>query len=364
MGKLLAYKNQLRVVGLASVLLIALQQVNVEVPYFISSQGQLLPIREWTLSGAQTGDLKSSFKDNRTGKLTSYAVSAFQRGNEARLSLHPRVYDQARIGQGDTIATIFTNKDEELLVQLQGELQVHQSEMLLNKAGEKAEDVRGFANRLALAREALALQQKITSRTEALYRDSLVSLQEFETAQNLLRSRQLEVQIAQSSLESVTTGSKPAQLDFIQAKNEATRQKIRQIREGLRDFVLLAPLSGVVVKKKDSNVLSDDVLLSVADQSAYVIFFPVPYAEKDYVQTGQAVRVSLTGTTRQCLGKVIGIDNTTQIVDGRQAFFVTALIEEQNLPVVSNTFLRVTVIGQPVTPRHYLARGVRSLLVY
>jgi hypothetical protein len=364
MGKLQDYKNQLRVVGLASVLLIAIQQTSLEFPYNIQSQGQLLPIREWTLSRAQSGDLKSSFKDNRSGKLSSYAVTAFQRGNEARLSINTGVYDKARINKGDTIATMYSNKDEELLVQLQGELQVQNYEVLLNKAGEKAEDVRGFSNRLALAREALAMQQKLTSRTEALYRDSLVSLQEYETAVNLLRTRELEVQIAEASYASVSTGGKPAQIDFIQAKNEATKQKIRQIRDGLRDFVLVAPLSGEVVKKKDNILLSEEVLLSVADHSAYVIFFPVEYGEKDYVQTGQTVLVSLTGTTRQCRGTIIGIDNTTQIIDGKQAFFVTALIEEKDLPVVSNTFLRVTVLGQPITPRQYLARGFKSLLVY
>jgi hypothetical protein len=364
MAHLRDFKNQLRVVGLASVLLIAIQQIPVEFPYYVQSQGQLLPVREWTLSRSQSGDLKSSFKDNRTGKLSAYAVTAFQRGNEARFRLHTRVYENARITKGDTIATIYSNKDEELLVQLQGALQVQHYEVLLNKAGEKAEDVRSFSNRLALAQEALAMQQKLTSRTEALYRDSLISLQEYETAFNLLRTRELEVKIAQANYESVSTGVKPAQIDFIKAKNEATRQQIHQIRNGLRDGTLVAPLSGVAIKKKENNLVSEEILLAVADQSAYVIFFPVEYGEKDYVQPGQTVKVSLTGTTRQCLGKVIDIDNTTQIIDGKQAFFVTALIEEKNLPVVSNTFLRVTVVGQPITPRQYLVRGIKSLLVY
>jgi hypothetical protein len=351
-------------VGLASVLLVLVQQLPVEFPYNIQSQGQLLPIREWTLSRSQSGDLKSSFKDNRTGKLSSYAVSAFQRGNEARLSINSRVYENARITRGDTIATMYSNKDEELLVQLQGDLQVQNYEILLNKAGEKAEDVRGYSNRLALAKEALAMQQKVTSRSEALYQDSLISLQEYETAVNLLRSRELEVKIAEASYESVSTGGKPAQIDYIEAKNEAIKQKIRQIRSGLRDFTLVSPLSGVAIKKKDNNLLSEEVLLSVADQSAYVVFFPVEYGEKDYVAIGQMVKASLTGTTRQATGKIIGMDNTTQIIDGRQAFFATAIIEEKNLPVVSNTYLRVTVMGQPITPRQYMARGIKSLLVY
>jgi hypothetical protein len=364
MGHLQDYKKQLRVVGLASVLLVALQQLTIEFPYYIHSQGQLLPNREWTLTRAQSGDLKSTFKDNRTGKMSSYEVTAFQRGNEARLTLNTRLFENARINQGDTIATMYSNKDEELLVRLQGELMVQDFEMLLNKAGEKAADVQGFATRLALAEEALAMQQKLTSRSEALYQDSLISLQEYETAVNLLRTRELEVKIADASYQSVSTGGKPAQLDFIQAKHVAIKQQIRQIKDGLRDFTLVAPMSGVVIKKKDNTLITEEVLLSVADLSAYVIFFPVEYLEKDYVEIGQSVEISLTGTTRQCRGTIIGMDNTAQIIDGKQAFFVTALIEEQDLPVVSNTFLRIRVMGQPITPRQYVARGIKSLMVY
>jgi hypothetical protein len=111
-------------------------------------------------------------------------------------------------------------------------------------------------------------------------------------------------------------------------------------------------------------LLAEEVLLAVADQSAYIIFFPLQYIEKDYVAPGQSVKVSLTGTTRQCLGKIISIDNATQIIDGRQAFFATAFIEEKDLPVVSNTYLRVTVLGQPITIRQYMARAIKSLMVY
>jgi hypothetical protein len=364
MGNFRTYRNQLRAVGFASLVLIGFQQMPLEFPYNIQSQGQIVPIREWTLSRASNGDLKSSFKDNRTGKLSSFGVTAFQRGNEARFSIHSQVYEKSYIRKGDTIATMYSNKDEELLVQLQGELQVQHSEILLNKAGAKEEDVRGFSDRLNLAKQALALQQKLTDRTQDLYQDSLVSLQEYEIALNLLRTRELEVKIAESSYESVSTGGKPAQIDFIEAKNEAVRQQIRQIKNGLRDLTLVAPLSGVTIKKKENNLLSEEVLLSVADQSAYIIFFPVQFVEKDYVAPGQSVKISLTGTTRQCMGKIIGIDNTTQIIDGRQAFFATALIEEKDLPVVSNTFLRVTVMGDRIPVGQLVARGIKSLMVY
>lgn len=364
MNKYHAYRNQLRAAGLASLLLMAGQLLPFAFPYYIQSQGQLVPIREWTLTRSANGDLKSSFKDNRTGKLSSFAVTAFQRGHEARFNLHPRLYQQAYIRKGDTIATMYSNKDEELLVQLQGELQVQQAEIQLHKAGEKKEDVQGFSDRLHMAQQALALQQKLTERSVALYRDSLISQQEYEIALHQLRTRELEVKIAQANYQSASTGGKPAQIDLIEAKNEAVRQRIRQIQEGLRDLVLLAPISGVAIKKKDQQVLAEEVLLSVADQSAYIISFPVPYAEKEYVQPGQGVRVSLTGTTRQCMGRIISIDNTTQIIDGRQAFFASALIGQQDLPVVANTFLRVTVMGQPVTFRQYMSRGIRSLAVY
>lgn len=355
--------NKLMASGIATALIIAMLFLPFEFAYNIHSVGLVTPMKEWILSRGQDGNLISTLKDNSIGKLSSYSVTTFQRGYEARLFLNPNLYHYSRICKGDTIATMFSNKDEEQLVQLQGELNILNSELHLYTSGQKAEDVQGVFQRVALARQELEMQRKMTHRSVSLFKDSLISTQEYETALNTLRTRELEVKIAESTYNSVATGGKPEQIQFISAKIESIKQQILQIKNGLRDFILVSPISGVAVQKKNTYQ-TEEVLVAVADTSANVILFPVSYEEKNYLAIGQAIEVAITGTFQKCRGTIIGIDNTVQIVDGRQAFFVTAILKEKNLPIVSGTLLKTTVLGEPLTVTKYIARAVYSTFVY
>jgi hypothetical protein len=356
-------KHTFWVAGSVSLFFLVVWLVPIEIPYTISTSGVVLPVNEWTLSRTQGGNLVSSLKDNRTGKLKSYSVSVFQRGDEATFLLNPRVYRQLYLSKGDTVATMYSNKDEERLVQLQGELAIQQSELRFFSTGQKSADVQGVANRTALAKQQLETQRRLTERTIALYKDSLASSQEYELAINQLRVRELDVKTAEAGYQSATTGAKPEQIHLAQAKIKSLEQQIQQIKDGLKDLTLIAPMSGAVTQKKEYVNPAEELLLSVADTAAFVVLLPVDYLEKDYVDLGQTVEIAIKGTTRYSFGKIIGIDNTAQIVDGRQAFFITALFEEKNLPVIPGMFLKTTVRCQPVTIGQYVARSVNLFFV-
>jgi hypothetical protein len=360
----MALKNKLLLTGTAPLLIGLFLITQAEFTYNIDSVGVIAPLREWTLARAQDGNLVSSLRDNRTGKLNSYAVTAFQRGNEARFALNPRLYAHPLVRKGDTIATMYTNQFEERLVQLQGELSVEESELRLYSTGQKTEDVQGVASKMALAQEEVETQRRVTQRITELYRDSLVAPQEYEAALNKLRTRELEVQILKSAWQSASTGGKPEQLRFVAAKTDAIKKQIAQIKNGLKDFALLAPITGLAVQKKQAGALSEEILISIADTSGYVLQFPVSYASKQHIYPGQEVEVAVTGTMQKCRGKVTGIDNTAQIVDGQQAFFITAVLPGTRLPVVPGAFLRTTVLGQSLSAGQYVARGFQSVFVY
>lgn len=350
--------------GLVLIIPVALLLIPFDIPYNIQTAGMVMPIREWTLSKTQAGNLVTSLKDNSTGKLSSYSVSTFQRGNEASFDLNPLVYRLPYLNKGDTIATMYSNKDEERLVALNGDLEVQNSELRLHSAGQKVSDLQTVENKIALAKQELATQRGITARTEALYKDSLVSRQQYELAMNHLRVRELEVKTAEAMYSSARTGDKPEELALVQARINSIRQQIDQIKRGMLDQTLLSPIAGAVVHKKQQMFNdSENLLLTIADTAAYVVLLPVEYIEKDYVEIGRPVEVAIKGTTRRSVGKIIGIDNTVQIVDGRQAFFVTAIFEEKNLPLVPGMILKTIVIGEPVPLSQHLARAFNLFLI-
>lgn len=106
------------------------------------------------------------------------------------------------------------------------------------------------------------------------------------------------------------------------------------------------------------------MLLSVGDNSAYVLLLPVNYVEKHYIQLQQKIEITITGTIQTAFGKIIGIDNTVQIVDGRQAFFVTALIEDKNLALVPGMLVRTTIYCQPMSLQDHFLRSAQALFIY
>ncbi|WP_170061147.1 HlyD family secretion protein [Spirosoma aerolatum] len=333
-------------------------------PYTIATNGLVMPTSEWTLSRAQNGNLISTVKDNRTGQLSSFSTSVFQRGYQANFQLSPSLYDKPTIQKGDTVASLYSNQDQERLMQLQGDLAVQEAELLLHNSGHKLADVEKIAGQMALAKEELEAQRKLTNRTEALYKDSLTSTQEYETALNKLRIRELTVNMTEADYKSAITGSKPEEIQVTQRRIGALQQQIQQIKNGLKDLTLLSPVSGTILFKKASLNPTEEVLVSVADNSGFIVVLPVNYLEREYVQIDQEVAVDITGTTQTVLGKISSIDNTIQLVDGRQAFFVTALIAEKNVPLVPGMLVKATIQSQPISIKEHIIRVGKLFLIH
>lgn len=334
------------------------------IPYTIDTSSLVMPISEWTLSRAQNGNLISTLKDNRTGRLNAFSASVFQRGYQADFQLNPKIYHQPYLSKGDTVANMYSNQDQERLVQLQGELAVQEAELELVSTGQKSADVEGVVNQLALAQQELAAQRVLTQRTVALHQDSLTSLQEYELALNTLRVRELNVGRIEAGYKSATTGSKPEQVRVIRTRINSLQRQIQHIKQGLKELTVVSPVSGTVLLQKAAANPMEEVLVSVADNSAYVVLLPVNYLEKNYVQLRQKIEVAVTGTTQTAVGRIIGIDNTVQIVDGRQAFFVTALIDDKKAPLVPGMVVRTTISCQPISLKGHVARTAESLLLY
>jgi hypothetical protein len=346
------------------VLTMVLEVMPAVIPYTVQTSSLVMPVSEWTLSRAQNGDLITTLKDNRTGKLSAFSTSVFQRGNQANFQLNPNIYRRPYLNKGDTVASLFSNQDHEQLVQLQGQLAVQKAELQLDNVGQKPADVESRFNEMALAKQELATQRLLTNRTIALYQDSLTSQQEYEMAVNKLRVRELNVQTMAANYRSAATGVRSEQLQVIRTRIRLLQQQIEQIQRTLKDLTLTSPVSGTILLKKAPVDPTEEVLVAVADNSSYVMLLPLKYRERDYVQLGQKIEVEITGTTQKASGEIIGIDNAVQLVDGRPAFFVTALITEKNLPLVPGMVIRTTIWCQSISLKDHLARMAHSLFVY
>jgi hypothetical protein len=329
-------------------------------PYTVPTRGMVLAVNEWTLSRTSNGYLVSTLKDNKYGRLNSYSITEFQRGDVAEFVLNPKLYQNASIGKGDTLGVLYSNEEERRLLQLQDELQVAMASLQMYNTGRKPEQVLKAEEQVKLARQEFVIHQKLLERQRTLYQDSMIAVQDFELAENEFAVKQLQLNIAETQYQNVITGEKPEQIQMIRTKINLLKGQIAKVEDRLSRFTLIAPISGMEVKKKGKS-LNEDILLQIADTSAYVVVLPVDYSESSYLEPGQTVRFRVkSGPPVE--GEIIAIDNTIQLVDGRQAIFITALLENSRVKLLPGTFLEATIVGEPVTPLQYFARVTKLVL--
>jgi hypothetical protein len=342
------------VIIITFIALIAFLFSPVKIPYTIHTQGLILASKEWTLSRTLNGYLVSSETDNKRGYVSSYKVTEFKRGDVAEFLLNPKLYSQNYILKGDTLGVLNSNEEQRHLLELLGDYEILHAELLYYSTGQKPEDVMEAKNRLELVKQKLETQKKLIERTEALYRDSLISPQEYEIKYNEYRIQELNKEVAEAHYFSVTTGDKPEKRLLIMAKIKALESQIDQIRKRLENFTLVSPLTGMLVK--DISTLSPETLVKVADTTSYTMLLPVELYEKQFINKNSRVELKIKGSLRKPQGKIIRIDNSAQILNGKQAIFTGALFENLEIGLTPGAYTEAVIHCPPVTPLEYLGR--------
>ncbi len=287
--------------------------------YSISGKGVLLPASEWVLERTDDGNLMSSLINNATGTTDSYQITEFQRGDVANLQLNTKMLAGGFIKAGDTIATILSNEEQRNYIQLLGQLEVLNKELIFYTTGQKPEDVETAAEQLKLAQQELETERKLLARSKMLFEDSVISLQDFEIAENTLQVKAISAQIAAARYQSAITGEKPEQEQLLLAKIDATTWQLEQVKQRLANFSMQSPFNGIVLTNR--GTASKNTLVRLADTTNYVAVIPLEVKHTSLITPRQ--QVTLTSNGQVIEGFIAAIDNTVQFVDGKQAFFVT-----------------------------------------
>jgi hypothetical protein len=161
------------------------------------------------LSRAGDGNFISSFKDNLKGVTTSFDVTEFSRGDVVGFELNPNFEEANYVFQGDTIGYINSNEEQRRLIELEGALDVLNSELLFFTTGQKPEDIQVTDERLKRAKQDLETEKILFSRNQKLFEDSVITQLEMDILLNMLKLKEYEVHIMTAEYNSAITGEKP-----------------------------------------------------------------------------------------------------------------------------------------------------------
>ena len=263
-------------------ILIVVVLLPVKIPYTINPPGKILPVREWIVIKGSDGRLITQLKNNQCGTIDNYSVSQFERGDAVQFKLKSNIVSGAYVSANDTIAAIYSNEIERQYTQLQGELGVAMASLEVSRTGEKVSVINEERNLLEYRKEQMEESKKQFERTEVLFSKNLVSQEDYEIAKSTNELNKINVKISETHLQSLITGSKPEQLDYIRAEISSLKNQIRILQKRFENYTLISPVNGIV-----NQIYSGDTILVISDTSAYVIISPVKWKERNYIALNQ-----------------------------------------------------------------------------
>lgn len=345
-------------VGIFFILVVVLLLLPVKIPYSINTPGKILPIREWIVIKGTDGRLITQLKNNQFGTIDNYSVSQFERGDAVRFKLKSNIISGTYVSMNDTIAAIYSNEIERQYIRLRGELGVAMASLEVNNTGEKNSVINEEKNLLEYRKEQREESQKQFDRTEALFSKNLVSQEDYEIAKSTNELNKINVRISESHLQSLVTGSKPEQLDYIKAEISSLKNQISVLQKRFEHYTLVSPVNGIV-----NQLYSGDTILVISDTSAYVIISPVKWEERNYIALNQKVLIKVPDSRFSYGAKIIRSKNEVQLLNRKQVFLITSLLSNKTDEIFYGLLVNCSIQCNAVSPLEYIARMFNIILV-
>lgn len=151
------------------------------------------------------------------------------------------------IEAGTPIARLSARVQERNLKATEGQLEEAKSQLLLLQAGAKPEEIEKAETAVRTAQTSIAWSKPRAERYAELYRQKMISPQEYE---NALRQRDMDIQAlaeAEANLTVVKSGARKEQIDAMQAQIKSLEALVDNYKVDLEHTTITAPVGGRVV---------------------------------------------------------------------------------------------------------------------
>lgn len=356
-----------KTIGIVTILVVVtvliLLSFTIQIPYYVSGRGVIMPVEEWSLMGRPGGSLVHIYENHLKGVVSEYGVSEVQRGDIARYTFNEGLLRQGEVQKGDTLAWLYTSDVQLKIIELEGELSYQQSLLAVYLTGEKPEEIRVAENRIELARQELETQQALTGRMIRLFEEGVIARQEYELSVNDLKVREHDLEIAEAVYNTLTSGRKSEDINAVRSRVNALDQQIIQLKKHINAFHLVAPIGGTIIRERNPVMEnSSDVILRIADFSSFVVLLPVDHTEETYLTPGQKVRINTGGGQEELIGELVTIDQTVRLINNRPKIFLTILINgTPHANLYRNMMVQARVESDLLGVWPYLARVSKTI---
>jgi hypothetical protein len=333
-------------IGVALFLLIFFE---VKVPHSITTYFEVAPAKKWILAKGPEGQIISSVIDFASSVSNDYAIVQFERGESMNFRPAQPVLSKLSILKGDTVGVISSSRLQERLTQLAGNLLIAKADLNARSTGEKRALVEEAKNRVKYAEAKIQEKALLFERAKELFKKEYISKEEYDVSQWNLRQAEIENEINKAQLEALTTGSKSEDLEVLKSTINSYLSEMKLLNDRLKDFVLVAPISGDIIKQ-----FSRDTLLVVNDMSRLVLTAPVRYENVHYLAEGEPVRIELKNMSEELTGKLVSISKEVKGLNGVQVLYSRIVLDSSKTTLVPGLLIGGEIILPNVTIKEYL----------
>ncbi len=217
------------------------------------------------------------------------------------------------VQEGQLIALLSDRDYRAELRQVNAAIDEKQARLKMLKAGARPEEIDVARTAMQIAQERLKYGTSRRDMLRKLYNENLLSRHEFEEAQEEVAVRRKELEEARGKLKLLETGSRPEEIEALQA--EITRLTAQQsfLEEKLALVRVVSFDAGVITthklrEKVGQRVEKGDLIAEVHDLKSVTAEIAVPEKEISEVEVGQKVVLKVRAYPQTALvGKVTSI---------------------------------------------------------
>ncbi len=319
-----------------------------EVNYLIEANSLVYSAKEWRLTRDNNGELSSMIIDNDRNFSTSKTDYIFDRGDVAKINFYSH---NKRINEDDTIAVINSDVINEQIITLQSQLEVAKAEYQDKVTGQKASIIKEFDDKLRIAKSNVEFTTIQLERAEKMVKEDLIPQLEYDRFKNANNLAKINLQLAQKSLETVSTGEKSEILDVIKSQIKTLQERIANLEQKKDKYIIKAPFRGII------NYYQDSIdLIKIKDPSDFIVKIPVKVYEIGYVDLDDKVELSIDKTDNIYNAVITNIEDEIRIRGRDQFFLVTARVTNPDKFIRPGMICRASIYSEKVPLYTYAKR--------
>jgi multidrug efflux pump subunit AcrA (membrane-fusion protein) len=311
-----------RVILTGSVVLLTFILVGiVPFPHTVKGPYRILAHTEWALIQVSPDKLLSKLVRNDINRLEHYTLLQFDRQDFIRFSLDSLSQENRQVSQGEFIAEIQSSENRLLLENLIGLVNKARADVDVVRSGEKLSLREAARQALYLAKTELAAYEPQYERSQALFKQKLVSAEEWEISRSTYELYQKNVKVREAELKVVETGEKIETIRSMEAELSRIQSQLDEMKQKIGLGRLIAPISGLLTYH-----LEDSVLCRISGMDSVVVQMPVPLHSRRYVRQGQLIKIQNPNTPVNHEIEIRRISKLPVTIQGNPFFLVTGVI--------------------------------------